>query len=74
MLLLLGGRDPWIETLELRVWDTLRRLAEAAGCELVGRGAVAPDEEELEIIRVIFPQIAAANGWVFEGAGEGVVQ
>lgn len=64
-MLLLGGRDPWIETLEMRLWDCLQRLAVEAGCELVGRGAVSPDYEELALIRAMLPEVAAAQGWVF---------
>ncbi len=72
-LMFLGGRDPWIETLELRLWDILGRLASAAGCELCGRGAVCPDDGELELIHVVYPQVAAAHGWVFSSQGN-VVQ
>ena len=71
--LFLGGRDPWIETLELRLWDTLDKLATTAGCELTGRGAVSPEDDELEVIHLMYPQIAEANGWVFSRQGN-VVQ
>jgi len=73
MMLLLGGRDPWIETLELRLWDILDKLAAESGCELTGRGAVSPVEDELVLIHIMYPEIAAANGWVFSRQG-GVVQ
>lgn len=73
VMLFLGGRDPWIETLELRLWGILEQLAKAAGCELTGRGAVCPEDEELSLIHVIYPEIAAANGWVFCSQGN-VVQ
>lgn len=64
-MLFLGGRDPWIETLEMRVWDVLGALAHEAGCELVGRGSVSPEEQELQEIRTVLPPIADAHGWVF---------
>lgn len=69
-MLFLGGRDPWIETLELRLWDILDKLAVEAGCELSGRGAVSPVEDELTLIHIIYPEIAAANGWVFSRQGD----
>lgn len=69
-MLFLGGRDPWIETLEMRVWELLDALAREAGCALVGRGAVSPEEEELEEIRAVLPPIAAAHGWVFSAGLE----
>jgi hypothetical protein len=72
-LLLLGGRDPWIETLEMRLWQTLSALAEKADCRLVGRGAVAPDDDELALIHIVYPELAASQGWVFAGQGD-VVQ
>jgi hypothetical protein len=64
-MLFLGGRDPWIETLDLRVWSLLGALAREAGCELVGRGSVSPEAEELEELYDVLPPIAAAHGWVF---------
>ncbi|TKW60585.1 MAG: hypothetical protein DI628_06695 [Blastochloris viridis] len=64
-MLFLGGRDPWIETLEMRVWEVLYALAQEAGCELVGRGSVSPEADELEEIRDVLPPIAEAHGWVF---------
>ncbi|RYG60646.1 MAG: hypothetical protein EON60_06440 [Alphaproteobacteria bacterium] len=72
-MLLLGGRDPWIETLELRLWSILEQLADAAGCELSGRGAVSPKDVELRLIHVLYPELAEANGWVFSRQGN-VVQ
>ncbi len=73
VMLFLGGRDPWIETLELRLWSLLEQLAGAAGCVLCGRGAVSPKDAELRLIHVIYPEIAEANGWVFSRQGD-VVQ
>lgn len=77
-LLLLGGRDPWIETLDLRVWSVLGRLAHMAGCRLVAKGSVSPVAGELAEIRNVLPPIAAAHGWVFAGGerdgAHGVVQ
>ena len=73
VMLFLGGRDPWIETLELRLWGILEQLAHAAGCELTGRGAVCPEDNELRLIHVMYPEIATANGWVFCSQGN-VVQ
>lgn len=64
-MLFLGGRDPWIETLDMRVWTLLDALAREAGCRLTGRGAVSPEAEELQEIRHVLPPIAAAHGWVF---------
>ncbi len=64
-MLFLGGRDPWIETLDLRVWEILSALAREAGCQLVGRGSVSPEAHELDEIRDVLPPIAAAHGWVF---------
>lgn len=64
-MLFLGGRDPWIETLEMRVWDVLDALAREAGCELVGRGSVSPEAEELQEIYDVLPPIAQAHGWIF---------
>ena len=64
-MLFLGGRDPWIETLDMRVWTLLDALAREAGCRLTGRGAVSPEEDELQEIRDVLPPIAAAHGWVF---------
>jgi hypothetical protein len=68
-MLFLGGRDPWIETLELRLWDVLDKLAAEAGCRLCGRGAVSPVDDELTLIHIIYPEIAEANGWVFSRQG-----
>jgi hypothetical protein len=62
LLLLLGGRDPWIETLELRLWGILEQIAHAACCEITGRGAVSPKDAELRVIHVLYPEIAATNG------------
>ncbi len=64
-MLFLGGRDPWIETLEMRGWDLLGQLAELAGCRLTGRGSVSPKDAELREIKTVLPEIAAAHGWVF---------
>lgn len=72
-MLLLGGRDPWIETLELKLWECLHRLAAEAGCELTGKGAVSPESDELAEIRSLLPGVAAAQGWVF-GHEKGLVQ
>lgn len=69
-MMFLGGRDPWIQTLEMRLWDILGKLAAIAGCELTGRGSVCPEDDELELIHVMYPQIAAANGWVFSEQGD----
>ena len=69
-MLFLGGRDPWIETLEMRGWQLLSRLAELAGCRLTGRGAVSPEDAELEEIHAVLPEIAAAHGWVFSSSME----
>jgi hypothetical protein len=69
-MMFLGGRDPWIQTLEMRLWECLSRLAELAGCELCGRGAVSPDDTEWEVIHSILPEVAEANGWVFQEAME----
>jgi hypothetical protein len=72
-MLFLGGRDPWIETLELKLWGLLEKLASEAGCKLCGRGAVSPEDDELELIHILYPELAAANGWVFSRQGN-VVQ
>ena len=65
-MLLLGGRDPWIWTLEERLWEVLRKLARVAGCELTGRGSVCPEDDELEEIHTVLPEVAEAQGWEFQ--------
>ncbi|PZP38807.1 MAG: hypothetical protein DI585_06255 [Pseudomonas fluorescens] len=66
-VMLLGGRDPWIETLDMKLWDILAKLAMEAGCSLTGRGSVSPDDSELEEIRHVLPSVAESQGWVFGG-------
>ena len=74
-MLFLGGRDPWIETLDMRVWELLSTLARQADCQLVGRGSVSPEAEELEELREVLPPIAEAHGWVFStGLGKSSIQ